>query len=447
MGKESLAACPLGRRILIRRVTDDAASSFPHSFPHSTSPPESASESAIIGARADSGVPTGTCPARTWVEIDLEAVRHNCRAAQACLGTDVPGVLAVVKADGYGLGMVRMAKAMRDLVRAFAVANVTEAMALRAAGISGPIYILGPALPGEWASVADGGFCAAVSSMAEATGYALVAEKRAQPLPVHVVVDTGMGRIGCLPEEAPGLLKYVMENPWLELDSVASHYPSADDDETFTRAQAGQFEGMLLAWRAQGLVPAAQQLANSAGLTGYPVPTGAWARAGLMLYGVSPLPREQHRLRRVVSWKAAVTLVKHLPADHGVSYGRTFLTTRPTVLAVLGLGYADGYPRQASGQGAQVLLSGHRCPVLGRVTMDQIMVDATDLPDPPSPGDEAVLVGIQGDAEITAVELAGWGGTIAWDLFTGLGARVKKCYIGSTDTTDPTDPTPPALRA
>ncbi len=366
--------------------------------------------------------------ARTWVEIDLEALRHNCRAAQACFPDPAPGVLAVVKADGYGLGMIPVARAMQDLVRAFAVANVSEARELREAGVTLPIYILGPALPSEWNAVATGGFCPAVSSLEEVSGYARAAARQGHPLPVHVVIDTGMGRIGALPGEAAALLSAVLASPFLKLDSVASHFPSADDDPASTWEQANRFKALIAELQARGLAIGATQLANSAGLTAYPKTCGSWARTGLMLYGVSPMPREQSRLRPVVTWKTRIALIRELPAGHGISYGSTFITSRPTRVATLAVGYADGFPRQASAQGAAALIAGCRCPVLGRVTMDQIMVDVTDLPDRPAPGDEAVLVGRQGNLEITAPELAAQGGTIAWDLFTGLGPRVRRCY-------------------
>ncbi len=334
-------------------------------------------------------------PARTWVEIDLEAVRHNCRAAQACFPGTEPGVLAVVKADGYGLGMVAVARAMAGLVRAFAVANAAEAVALRAAGLEEPIYILGPALPEEWAVVAAGGFCPAVSDLTEVAGYAAAAQRLGRVLAVHAVIDTGMGRIGSRPEDAAALLRAVEKSPNLILDSLASHFPCADDDTSFTEEQTALFTGLISRLKKEGLTIPRTQLANSAGITSYPPMDGGMGRAGLMLYGVSPIAAEQGRLRRVVSWKTRVTQVRELPAGHGVSYGRTFITSRPTRVATLAVGYADGFPRQASGQGAAVLIGGCRCPVLGRVTMDQIMVDVTGVPVHPAPGAEAVLVGTQ----------------------------------------------------
>ena len=164
------------------------------------------------------------------MEIDLGAVRHNCRVAQTCLNTGEPGVLAVVKADGYGLGMVPVARAMADLVRAFAVANVSEAAGLREAGMAHPIYVLGPVLPEEWPATVAGDFCPAVSDLEEVSGYAAEAARQQRVLAVHVVIDTGMGRIGALPEAAAAVRQAVLDSPHLELHSTASHYPCADGD-------------------------------------------------------------------------------------------------------------------------------------------------------------------------------------------------------------------------
>jgi alanine racemase len=170
---------------------------------------------------------------------------------------------------------------------------------------------------------------------------------------------------------------------------------------------------------------------NSAGLLGYEEQRGLCnlTRPGLMLYGVSPLPEEQSRLKPVLSWKTRVTLVRELPAGHGVSYGSTYITERPTRVATLACGYADGYPRQASGHGAQVIIGNTVCPVLGRVTMDQIMVDVSTCGDA-KPGDEAVLIGAQRSTKVTATEIAAWSHTIEWHVFTGIGPRVPRVAVG-----------------
>ena len=367
-------------------------------------------------------------PGRTWVEIDLAALRHNCQAAQACCPSPAKSLIAVVKADAYGFGMLPVAHALADLVRAFAVANLAEARALRADGIALPIYLLSPALPHEQQAIADDGFCPPISQQSEVARFAAAAAHRSSPLPVHLVVDTGMGRIGALPHEAPALLQSILSCPQLALDSIASHFPSADEDPLATRLQADRLTLLIDRLRAQGFPLPPTHLANSAALSTRPTLGGDWTRVGLMLYGVAPRPSAQADLLTVLTWKTRVALVRALPPGHGISYGSAFVTARPTTLVTLPVGYADGFPRQASGQGAAVLLGGQPCPVLGRVTMDQIMVDATDLPTPPEVGDEAVLIGSQGSQEITAAALAAAGGTIAWDLFTGLGARVERRY-------------------
>lgn len=376
------------------------------------------------------GLPDNRRGGRTWVEVDLNAVRKNALAAQTCLKTDESGIVAVVKADGYGLGMLPVARAVTDLVRAFAVANVTEALALREGGILKPVYVLGPALPEERARLLEGAdFCPSVSDAEEMSAYEKLAEAAGRRLCVHVVVDTGMGRMGAFPEGAAELLRAVLASSWLELDSVASHFPSADSDRDFTLGQEDGFRQWVDRLRSEGLRLEKTQIANSAGLTAYERRRGELARAGLMLYGISPVAECQELLSPVVTWHTRVTQVRTLPEGWGVSYGRTFITPSSMRVATLSVGYADGYPRQSSGQGAQVLIQGKRCPVLGRVTMDQMMVDVSKLPEPVEPGDEVVLVGCQGGDEITAVEAAGWGGTIAWDIFTGLGPRVRRVYV------------------
>ncbi len=365
------------------------------------------------------------------MEVNLEAVRKNALAAQECLKTDQSGIVAVVKADGYGLGMLPVARAVAEVVRAFAVANVTEALELRAGGIVNPVYVLGPALPEERALMLEGAdFCPAVSHPEEARAFGKAAEAAGRRLLVHVVVDTGMGRMGALPEQAAEVVRAVLADPWLELDSVASHFPSADSDRDFTLGQERRFRQWIDSLRAEGLPLERTQIANSAGLTAYArAGGGELARAGLMLYGISPVAECRKLLMPVVTWRTRVTQVRTLPEGWGVSYGRTFITSGPTRVATLAVGYADGYPRQVSGQGAQVLIHGKRCPVLGRVTMDQMMVDASGLTEAPEPGAEAVLIGGQEGEEISVNELAAWGGTISWDIFTGLGPRVRRVYV------------------
>jgi len=226
-----------------------------------------------------------------------------------------------------------------------------------------------------------------------------------------------------LTEDLGGVMRELESLEHLVIDGIGSHLPSADEDEEFTRRQIAEFAAAIaaaggeekLAWR---------HLANSAGLMAYPLPMCNLARPGLMLYGISPLPDAQEKLRVAMTLKSRITLVRLLPAGRGVSYGREFVTTRPTRVATVGIGYADGYPRHLSGKGAEVFVRGRRLPVIGRITMDQIMVDATDAPEV-GEGDEVELFG----PHILVDEVARKAGTIAWELLTGITPRVTRMHF------------------
>jgi len=215
--------------------------------------------------------------------------------------------------------------------------------------------------------------------------------------------------------------------PGVAITGLASHLPVADEDEAFTRDQLARFHRDVARLRELGLDHPVVHVENSAGIIGYPAQAGDMVRAGLMLYGSAPLPDFQPRLQAVMTWKTRVTLVRDAPAGHGISYGRTFITPKPMRVATLAVGYADGYQRHLSNRGAEVLVRGKRCPVLGRVTMDQIVIDVSAFPDVDE-GEEVVLLGRQGAEEILAAELAQKAGTIPWEIFTGVGRRVERVY-------------------
>ena len=368
---------------------------------------------------------------RCWAEIQLEALTYNAGVARDLAGRD-SRVLAVVKADAYGHGAVAVSQhlATKCDVRDFGVANVAEAEPLRAAlDADVSIELLSPALPGEWPAVARLGLTPWISNADEARGYARTAADagRTQPLPVVVETDTGMGRTGVLPDGLSGLLEVIAGLPALRLVGLATHLPVSDEDAEFTRKQLAQFGEIKRALPAQA-PEFCTQSRNSSGVLAYPLENGEIVRAGLMLYGVSPLPDSAIRLRPALTWKTRVALVRDLPAGHGVSYGRTFVTPGPMRVATLAAGYADGYPRSLAHKGADVLVRGKRHALLGRVTMDQMMIDVSDSPGI-APGEEVVLLGTQGEEEITAVEIATRAGTIAWEIFTGLSHRVARVYL------------------
>jgi alanine racemase len=358
---------------------------------------------------------------RCWAEVDCAALRHNARVARDRIGPQ-PALLAVVKADGYGHGMVEIARALRDDAELFGAANLREALTLREGGISHPILILGPALPEERAAINAHGFIASVSSLAEAQAFAR------NPAGINFAIDTGMGRMGCWQDDAIAELEKIARFPNLTLHSVSTHLPVADEDTAYTEEVLAQFEVLVRQMRAR--VPGAYKVhvLLSAGILSFAQHRFDIVRAGLMLYGSSPLPSEQKFLRPVMTLKARVALLRDLPAGRSVSYGRTFTTSRPVRVATISAGYADGFPRSISNRDAMVLIGGQRCPVLGRVTMDLTMVDVTAVPEVQL-SDEAVLIGKQGAGEILAAEVAERAGTIAWEIFTGIGSRVRRVYV------------------
>ncbi len=363
---------------------------------------------------------------RSWVEVDLDAVRHNAAAVRTQVGPDVK-IMAVVKANAYGHGVGPVVRALADRVQMFGVANVVEARELRTHLPSAEVFVLGPALPDERAEIVRSGFIPPVSDAEEARAFGELATDA--PVPIHLAVDTGMGRVGVWQEEAVEMMKKIRAVPGVKITGIGSHLPVADEDDDFTRHQLAQFHAVVEQLRRAGLDAPLVHIENSAGLLGYAQQAGDLVRPGLMLYGHAPLPEWQHCLRATLTWKTRITLLRDFGAGRGVSYGCTFITPRPMRIATLGVGYADGYQRHLTAKNAQVLIGGQRCNVLGRVTMDQIMVDATAVRDAAA-GDEAVLIGRQGEEEITVGEIAQKAGTIPWEIFTGIGRRVVREYVG-----------------
>ncbi len=355
---------------------------------------------------------------RSWVEVDPDALRHNLAFVRRQIGPR-PEILAVIKANAYGHGTGQVARALAHDVAIFGVADLTEAGAVIPAETGRDIMLLSPCLPSERREAVEKGLIVTVSSAREALEYAACGAAR-----VNFKVDTGMGRIGAWRESAASELASIAGRA--NIHSISTHLPCSDEDEGFTRGQLEEFSRMLEGFRK--IAPGVRiHSLNSAGILKFPEHAADIVRAGLVLYGSSPLPEFQRECRPALTWKARVTLVRDLPEGTGVCYGRTFVTPRPTRTAVLPVGYADGFPRQVSGRGACVLIRETRCPVLGRVTMDQIVVDVTEAGDI-RPGEEAVMIGTQGKETVLAEDLASQAGTIAWDIFTGIKHRVTRVY-------------------
>lgn len=362
-------------------------------------------------------------PFRTWTEISSSALQANAEVVKRyCPNAEI---IAVVKADGYGHGAVRVAQALESQVSHFAVANVTEATELRRGGIRHPILVLGPVLPGERAAMVAAKFIPTISTLEEIQSFAQLAADRRFAL--NLKIDTGMGRAGILLESANELLAVARSYPNVEIQQISTHLTSPDSDETFTRIQLEKFSAF--AREQQQRFPETRfHSLNSGGILRFSSYEADLVRPGLMLYGASPIPEFQYELTPVCTWKAPICLIRELPADHGVSYGRRFITTKPMRTALLPVGYADGYPRSLSERGAEVLIHGHRCPVLGIITMDLIVVDVSRVP-AAKIGDEAVLLGRQGEETISVQNLADKAGTIPWEILTGIQSRVKRVTV------------------
>lgn len=362
-------------------------------------------------------------PPRAWAEINLAALKKNLGVARAASGGDL---MVVVKAGAYGHGLEEIAKALatEDIVF-FGVANVGEARRIRNAGVQTRIYLLGATWAGEREEIVARDWTPCLSTVEEAEHFNRLAMSAGKRLKVHLAVDTGMGRGGFLRAHLAESMAALERLEHLEIEGIGSHLPSADEDKEFTLGQIASCHAIIdglggperFKWR---------HLLNSAGLLGYDRGVCNLARPGLMLYGVSPLPGFQGKLATVMTLKSRVTLVRTLPAGHGVSYGRQFVTTQPTRVATVGIGYGDGYPRHVSGKGADVWVGGSRCPILGRVTMDQIMVDVTRAGEV-GEGDEVEMFG----PNIPVDEIAEKAGTISWEIFTGITPRVVRCYTGT----------------
>jgi alanine racemase len=356
------------------------------------------------------------------VEVDLGAVRHNARFVRDSIGAN-RSVLAVVKAGAYGHGVKPVVRVLADDVEIFGVANLREAREVAAAKTGRDVMILSPCLPAERRGAVAGDFIVTVSSLEEAAAVAQCGAAR-----MNFKIDTGMGRVGCSPERAVETLQEIVRLRGVEVHSVSTHLPCADEDPVFTKSQLANFRTLLA--RLREVLPGVRAHShNSAGILTCPADACEIVRPGLMLYGSSPLPALRKKLRPAMAWRTRVSLVRDVAPGSGIGYGRTFIAPRSMRVAVLAAGYADGYPRQVSGCGAEVLIRGQACPLLGRVTMDQIVVDVSPMPDV-QPGETATLLGRDGEREISADRLAELAGTISWDIFTGIGQRVRRFHSG-----------------
>jgi alanine racemase len=363
----------------------------------------------------------------TTAHVDLERLGRNLARVRAAVGPDAR-VLAAVKGDAYGHGAVRSTLTLEAAgCDAFGVALVEEGKALRRAGVKGEILCLGGVGQAGAEDAVAWNLTPMVYDLDAAARLDAAGRSRGEPVAVHLKVDTGMGRLGVPAGDWENFLDGFAAFSHLRVAGLASHLAESEAvDPSFTQAQARRFQVALDALHQRDVRPEWCHLANSAAALGHPALAAGrfnMVRAGLALFGVSPGPGLGQGLEPVMRVTTRVLFVKDVPAHHGLSYGRTWESPRPSRIATLPVGYADGYPRALSNRG-EVVIGGHRCPIRGVVCMDMVMVDVTDVPRPVRCGDEVELLG----EGVMAEELAGWAGTIPYEILCGFSERVPRRF-------------------
>jgi alanine racemase len=366
----------------------------------------------------------------TVAEIDGAALAGNF-AELARIAGGAAAVLPVVKSDAYGHGLTLVARALRDAgAQRFAVATAVEGEALRRAGIAGSIVVLGGVYPADFDGVVDAGLAPVVWNVETARALAACGRAAGRTVPLHVKVDTGMRRLGVAPADAPALLRALADLPGVTVEGLFTHFADAESvGGAATRRQLAVFEQLVSELADARLRPPLVHAANSAATLSEPRARFDVVRPGLALYGVYPCAdtRAAARLRPVMRFVTRVVALRTLDAGVAIGYGGTFVTARPSVIATLPVGYADGYPRALSNRG-EVVVRHRRASLAGRVCMDQIMIDVTDV-DGAAVGDEVVLWG----GPLPVAEVAERAGTIAYELLTRVAARVPRRSVAGEE--------------
>jgi alanine racemase len=369
-----------------------------------------------------------------WIEIDLAALRHNVAAFREILS---PGskIMGIIKANAYGHGATLLAGVLRqEGITHFGVAFVQEGIELRASGVSEPILVLGYIPEEDFLDALKYNLTFTIFSLEQAFGLDKAARELERKARVHLKVDTGMGRIGFIPgQNTIDDIAKIVRLPNLEVEGIYSHQAWADNpDGRYARMQFNRFQQFLDDLLEEGIRFEKVHLANSAATINYPEMHYDLVRIGISLYGLYPDPcmavKPKIQLKPVMSVKARLSHVKEVPEGTSISYGCTFQTTRKSIIGTIPMGYADGIPRLLSNRG-EVLVKGRRCPIAGRICMDQFMVDLTDLKETPDIGDEVVYLGRQRDEEITADEIAAKVETINYEIVTCMSLRMPRIYL------------------
>lgn len=369
---------------------------------------------------------------RVYAAIDLDAILHNFEEMKKNL---VPGtsIIGVIKTDGYGHGALPIANLMEsyDYIWGFAVATVEEAMELRRGGVKKPVLILGYTFPEHYETIVKYDLRPAVFRLDMAQLLSKEAEKQGKQVFVHIKVDTGMGRIGFADqEESIGVIRQISQLPGIVTEGIFTHFARADEyDKTSVKEQIRRYKGFVEACEMQGLTFALRHCSNSAGIIELSEANMDAVRAGIIIYGLYPseeVGKEPVKLKPAMALKSHIVFVKEVEPGTSISYGGTYTAEETRKIATIPVGYGDGYPRQLSGKGS-VLIAGKRAPIRGRVCMDQMMVDVTDIPEA-CVGMEVTLVGADGNDRISVEELGELSGRFNYEFVCCLTKRVPRIY-------------------
>lgn len=370
---------------------------------------------------------------RSYAVIDLDAIADNIKAVKACITPDVK-VMAVIKTDGYGHGAVEIGRYLEEDVDYYAVAAVEEAVQLREAGLKLPILILGYTMKAQYAKLVEYGIEQTIYNLEDAKLLGEIAVSMGKQAEIHIALDTGMGRIGFVPDaESADIVKEISLLPGIVIKGMFTHFSTADEaDKTYSHMQMERYDAFVKLLEERGVEIPVKHICNSAGIMEFDHHRFQMVRSGIVTYGLYPseeVVKENLLLKPALEWKAHVVHVKTAGPGLGVSYGKTFVTSAPeTKIATINVGYGDGYPRALSNKG-RVLIHGKSVPIIGRVCMDQFMVDVTGMDDV-QVEDEVTLIGRDGDEFISVEEAAALAGTFNYEFVCDIGKRIPRIYKG-----------------
>lgn len=376
----------------------------------------------------------------SWIEIRLDRFQENLKNIRALNGA--PHAMAVIKANGYGHGLVELARSIQNQVTYLGVSSLYEVLELREHGIETPIFLFGHLFGQELLAAAKAGATLSISSYEDAQEIAQAAYQLGKPLKAHIKIDTGMGRLGIPDREALAVIEKIYKLRGIELEGIYTHFPTAEREDGFTESQFQKFGLLLELLETKGISFEYRHAANSAGSLKIKSPILNLIRPGLILYGINPLAKKSEStaldppvkpeddkivetFQPVLSLKSRIILLKRLLPEESVGYGREFKAEEPSLIATLPIGYSHGYPVHLSGK-SSVLFRGKRYPLAGRVSMDYLSVNLGNTP--AAVGDEITLIGEEGRESLRAEELAKLAGTISYEIVTRLSPRLPRIY-------------------